>query len=470
MSSPFRPKRVLWITTDHQRWDCVGANGNPLIRTPVLDRLAAGGVSFDNLFVQSPLCMPSRASFMTGLYPSQTGVTCNGPELPQQGVLSCADMFAAAHWKTAQIGKLHFQCHEDHDLSLQSRHPYGFQYFCPSEEPGCYDDAYMIWLRTEHPEYVRTMKVGRPSQGGRAEDMNCVDAPAEVSHAGFCANQTMAYLRRHGDGAFIHMGIYAPHPPLNPPQDIFEPYRGAEMPQPFSCDEEILGACEPVRSAMQKWKKTHSPEWYLEFRRYFYAMCTMLDGQIGRVIKQLEDAGELDDTLILVHSDHGDMAGDHHLISKGHVTMYPEVLRVPAIIHWPKGIPGGKRVTGLVEALDLLPTLGDLCGAPMPRYLPGRSLAAGLRAGNTQSSRQDVYAQYGRPGDALMGYVRTAEHSLVRYAPDKEMLFNLKDDPHEFRNIAADASHKGPLAEMRDRLLTRSLEACATRLQAHRSY
>lgn len=473
VATPTRPRRVLWITTDHQRFDCIRANGNPHLQTPALDRLTAGGVSFDNLYVQSPICMPSRASFMTGLYPRQTGVVWNGMELPKEGILSCADLFNAGQWNTAQIGKLHFQNHDDHDLSLQARHPYGFRYFCPSEEPGCYEDAYTLWLRHVHPEYAQTMHVMRPSRmtpGGR--EMAAVDAPAEVSQAGFCADQTIACLKRTDQPGLIHMGIYAPHPPLNPPAAIFEKYRGQPVIDPICVEAEIMASPDPVRSSMRR----HAADWPLErareYRRYFYAMCEMLDSQIGRVIAHLEKTGELADTLILVHADHGDMAGDHYMMQKGHVTLYPEVMRVPCLVHWPRGLQGGRRFRGLAEAVDLLPTLGEFCGIPMPRYLPGRSLAAALRTaeGCAGEFRESVYAEIGPAGQPLHGMVRTREWSYARYAPGAEMLFDLQKDPQQLVNRVGEPGCRDALHAMRELMLTRSMAAGASRLPHDHPY
>ena len=159
-----RPRHVLWITTDHLRYDCLGANGNPAIHTPNLDRLAAGGVVLDRCYAQNPLCMPSRVSFMTGQYPCRTGVTCNGPALPEDRGPTCAQVFAAAGYETAQIGKLHLEPHDEMDLDPAGRLRYGFDFMALSEEPGCYEDAYVRWLRSEHPEHERTMRMPRPRE------------------------------------------------------------------------------------------------------------------------------------------------------------------------------------------------------------------------------------------------------------------------------------------------------------------
>ncbi|MHC4502791.1 MAG: sulfatase-like hydrolase/transferase, partial [Planctomycetota bacterium] len=178
MSRP-APKNVIWITTDHMRYDCIGAHGNAAMHTPNLDFLVEHGVSFHSCFAQNPVSMPSRASFMTGLYPQQTGVTTNGHVLPADFPLVPARLFARGDYQAAQIGKLHFQEHEDSDLDPRARHDYGFDVFWIAEEAGCYEDAYMTWLRTEYPELVETFRVPRstsPERIGEREG-RVLDAP-----------------------------------------------------------------------------------------------------------------------------------------------------------------------------------------------------------------------------------------------------------------------------------------------------
>ena len=137
------PRNVLWLTTDHMRFDNIGAHGNDLMVTPSMDRLVNSGITFTNCFVQNPVCVPSRCSFMTGLYPQQTGVTWNGHCLPPDFYPTVGHVFRQAGYQTIQIGKLHFQPHEENDLEATPRYKYGFDIMMSAEEPGCYEDAYM---------------------------------------------------------------------------------------------------------------------------------------------------------------------------------------------------------------------------------------------------------------------------------------------------------------------------------------
>jgi len=464
------PRHILWITTDHMRYDCIGANGNPAVLTPNLDRLAAGGVVLERCYAQNPLCMPSRASFMTGQYPCRTGVVRNGQALGEDRGPTCAEVFARAGYETAQIGKLHFEPHDEMDLDPAPRRRYGFDFMALSEEPGCYDDAYTRWLRSEHPQYESVMRLPRPADRMSARGrFYCrpVEAPGEVSHAGFVASQTIRYLR-YGRPSFIHMGIYAPHPPLNPPAEVLRRYEGRALPPAHWREGEDGDKPEPLRSMLRAHLHRSDEEW-LERRRFFYAMCTLLDEQVGRVLQALEDRGELAGTLVLFMSDHGDMDGDHRMASK-QPSFYEEVMRLPVVLHWPDGLPAARRFAGLVEAVDLLPTLCELAGLPVPPQVQGRSLAGALRGEGSDEGRRDVLAMHGERGRPLWTMLRSERFKYIRYGPDAEVLYDLAADPGEHVNCARRDEYADGLDLMRRRTLDRMLDAAASPVPDHRPF
>ncbi len=465
-----RPRHIIWITTDHMRYDCVGANGNPAVHTPNLDRLAAGGAALEHCYGQNPVCMPSRASFMTGQYPCRTGLLCNGPALPPDRGPTCAEVFGGAGYATAQVGKLHLEPHDEMDLDPAPRGRYGFDYMALSEEPGCYEDAYTRWLRDEHPEHAERMRVPRPRERIRGDGpfmQWTVDAPAEASHGGFAVSQALHFLRL-GRPSFIHVGIYAPHPPLNPPSDVFESYREADVPEHHWREGEEEDKPEPLRS-MLKGRREISPEQWRERRRYFYAMCTTLDSQVGRLLEGLEARGELEDTLLLFMSDHGDMDGDHRMVAK-QASFYEEVMRLPVIMHWPGGLPGGTRPAELVEAVDLLPTLCELSGTPAPDAVQGRSVGPWLRGDGSGPVRRDVLAMHAGPGRPIWAMLRSEERKYINYGPDAEVLYDLSAEPGEYTNLANVPEARPELEEMRHRLLQRMLGAASSPLPRHRPF
>ncbi|MBN2714077.1 MAG: sulfatase-like hydrolase/transferase [Planctomycetes bacterium] len=457
MSRPI-PRHVLWITTDHMRFDCIGAHGNGAVHTPNLDALVSGGVTFENCFAQNPLCMPSRCSFMSGLYPQQTGVTANGHCLHPDFEPIAAREFKAAGYQTAQIGKLHFQPHEDNDLDPRQRNSYGFDVFWLAEEPGPYEDAYMTWLRTEYPELVDTFRVVRSNHPDRAGEREgkVLDAPWQASFSGWVAEQTCRYLDTGSrqEGQMVHMGFYAPHPPLNPTREMFAPYADAEIPLPARASDETADKPEPLAS-MLRMCSDWGEEKFRQYRRHFYAMVTGVDMAVGQVMERLRSRGQLDDTLIIFTSDHGDMCGDHGMILKQH-SFYDEVMSVPWVMHWPAGFGDSpRRVEGLVEMVDMLPTLLGLCGARPPRVMQGRNYAEALLNGDEPDTRENVFA-YHNPGHAML---RSQKHKYIRYANDEEVLYDLSSDPDEVVNRVGDPACSEALHELRSRMLGRSLEA-----------
>ncbi|MFH1377698.1 MAG: sulfatase-like hydrolase/transferase [Planctomycetota bacterium] len=457
---PGHPKRVLWITTDHMRYDCIRAHGNPEIHTPNIDRLVNDGVSFSNCFAQNPLCMPSRCSFMTGLYPQQTGVDQNGHSLPADFEPTVASCFNAGGYQTVQIGKLHFEPHEDRDLDPKPKNHYGFDIMYLSEESGCYEDAYMTWLRTEHPEYVNVFRLPRstsPKRQGEVEGV-VLDAPWEYSHAGWISEMACRFLEPRSlthfrrPNLFMHLGFYSPHPPLNPTREMFEPYRHSTITLPEPVSNEANDKPEPLRSMLgmcRDWTRDRLEK----YRRHFYAMVTGVDMAIGKILKNLETNNLLDDTLIVFGSDHGDMCGDHGMILK-QISYYDELMKMPLIFHQPTRLATpGRRIEPIMEMVDILPTLLGLCDCAVPEVMAGLDVSKELLSGVPVSGRDSAFAYHG-PGNAM---VRTQTHKYIRYGQGKEVLYNLTEAPFEVRNRVND--DPTTLAAMRELMLQRMLDA-----------
>jgi arylsulfatase len=455
------PGRVLWITADHMRFDCIAAHGNPRIHTPNLDALAAGGVDFTQCHAQNPVCMPSRASFMTGLYPQQTGVTENGFCLRPDFEPIASRCFKAAGYQTSQIGKLHLQPHEDFDLDAHPTHTYGFDFFRLSEERGAYHDAWRTWLEEVHPEHAAKFRTARTTDPARTEKRGVVlEAPWQATQCAWivqaaCTHLKSPYVNRLGRRQFMHLGFHHPHPPLNPTAAAFAPYDGAEIAPPRLARNEADDKPPPLASLLNS-RRDWTQQDFIEYRRYFYAMVTELDLAVGMLLDFLRRHNALEDTLLVFTSDHGDMCGDHSLTHKA-PHFYEEVMHVPLILHWPAGLGrAGRRVDELVELVDLLPTTLELAGGTPPVTLAGRSHAGPLWDGQPVAGRDDVYA-YNGPGMAM---VRTAVAKYIHYAPgNHEVLYDLRTDPHEQINRAADPAAARLLDQMRCRMIERTLLA-----------
>jgi arylsulfatase A-like enzyme len=330
----------------------------------------------------------------------------------------------------------------------------------------------MTWLRTEHPDLVDIFRTPRPTSPARtAGDRSggVLDAPWQASHSGWIATEADRYLRGRAaaGGQMVHLGFYAPHPPLNPTAEMFEPYADVALPPVICGKDEAADKPEPLKRMLQNpWNL--NDEVIDRYRRHFAAMVTGVDLAVGQVLARLEAEAALDDTLIVFTSDHGDMCGDHTMILKG-AHFFDQVLRVPCVIHWPAGIgtSAGRRAEGLFEMVDLLPTMLDLCELPIPRAMAGRSVAEALRTGRTPEPREDVYAFH----HLNLAMVRTERAKLIRFGTaDREVLYCLGKDPGELVNRAADPTCADLRNEMRDRLLQRTLDACRSPLPRHSHY
>ena len=232
---------VLILYTDQQRWDALGANGNREIKTPHLDELAAEGVNFDHHFVQNPVCMPSRVSFLTGQYPSTLGITHMGVPVPEN-TLTLPRMLAHFGFTSANIGKLHFLPHANRDH--REVHPaYGFDHLEISDEPGCYEDAYRAWVRRKSPDALDSVSVGLPPATRTGyQTMHIADtvshpearfpkrpiafpAASDLTHSAFVAEQTMEFIRARDREPFLCIaGFYSPHSPWVAPQEFLDLY------------------------------------------------------------------------------------------------------------------------------------------------------------------------------------------------------------------------------------------------------
>ncbi|MFI6347068.1 sulfatase [Streptomyces sp. NPDC050560] len=460
---------VLWICTDQQRWDTLGSAGNTWTRTPHLDALAEGGVVFDAAYTQSPVCTPSRASFLTGRYPRTTGARQNGQSLSEHEVLVTRTL-ADAGYVCGLAGKLHLSAaHPSVSPGTEPRVRDGYSEFHWSHhpDPDWPTNEYEHWLRERGTTY------STPFLEGSHHVMEGM--PEEDHQTTWCANKAVEFIEAHEDFEnpwLFSVNIFDPHHPFDPPAAYLRRYldRLDEIPLPAYEDGEL--DTKPVFQRIDhegayggnedfSYPRMSDREHRL-VRAAYWAMCDLIDAQVGRMLDALGRTGQRDNTIVVFSTDHGEMLGDHGIYLKGPY-FYEAAVRVPLIVSFPGRVPPGRRAPELVELVDIAPTLLDAAGLPRTPGMQGRSLWPRLSGqDDTAEPREDVYCEYynampwhpdPKPQATM---IRTAAHKLVAFhGLDTGELYDLTADPGEHTNLWDSEDHAALKAELLIRLADR---------------
>ncbi|MFP6721654.1 MAG: sulfatase-like hydrolase/transferase [Candidatus Poribacteria bacterium] len=448
---------ILVLYTDQQRWDALGANGNSNIQTPNLDRLVAEGANFSRYFVQNPVCMPSRVSFLTGQYPSTLRITRMGIPVPDD-TIALPKMLRNYGYRSANIGKLHFLPHANRDH--RQIHPdYGFDHLEISDEPGCYADAYRSWVSQKDPDQLDYISIGLPpatetwhqqmsvqDEITHPEDRFPKEAIAfrgtsDVTHTAFVTEQTIKFIKQQQNQPFLCVsGYYSPHSPWVAPQEFLDKYDPDQLQIP-NFPPEVDQMRTDQRFSDQELRSAHHG---------YYAMVSEVDHHVGRILSELEQLGLAENTIVVFTSDHGEWLGEHLRYGKG----YPGhdcVSRVPLIIRYPRKIDKEKKINQIVEGVDVVPSLLDYAGIPIPPHLQGNSLTKVIQ--NDEPSN----------GVALMemtGWktIRTDSFRYIIESDGRESLYDLQKDPSAYQNVAKDPAYASVLENHRLRLIRRLIE------------
>ena len=463
-----RRPNVLILYTDQQRWDALGAAGNPEILTPNLDRLAASGTRFSRHIVQSPICMPSRASFLSGRYPATLGITHMGVPLPETTRL-LPHYLRPYGYVSANIGKLHALPHANRDH--RAPHPdYGFDHLEISDEPGPYEDAYRAWVRARDPAALDAISPGLPptaavwqrTMGVRDGIRHPADrrpmravpfgADAELTHSAFVSEQTRQFIDRQGEAPWVCVaGFYSPHEPWIVPQPYLDRYDANALTLP---DPAVIATADPAG-------QNGGPLTEAEQRSIlhgYYAMVSEVDDHVGRILATLARRGLDRSTMVIFTSDHGEWLGRYGRYGKG----YPAddaVSRVPLLIRPPDGLDGGRsvapRVDTVVEAVDVLPTILDTAGIQIPPDLQGLSLRPLIdgRPDPARLERQCAISEH-----AGWKTLRTERFRYLVERDGSETLYDLVADPLGLTDIAADPAASPALSSCRTTLIRRLIE------------
>lgn len=490
------PRNVLLIVTDQQRYDSLGCTGHTAARTPHLDRLAEDGALFTRHFTANPVCMPSRASTLTGCYPSVHGVWTNGVPLPRgeytpvneptRGVLknhwsdpgqrppipshlpTLADAFARAGRRTSAFGKLHLtptmsdaslgfpeskqRWAEDPGMADWHGPFYGFEHVELTLDHGpMVGGHHRAWLERNHPRVAATIArdiadAPRPTPLG---DLYVSSHTRQTHPTTWVADRVCDRIARHAraDEPFlIWAGIPDPHHPFTPPRDLAEVYEQRDTPA-RAADPETMGdeprwvahargGADPIDAATSR-----------RARQYTDAMVQLIDEAVGRMLGALADAGLADDTVVAFTSDHGDYLGDYGLIRK---TIYPArvLSQTPLIIRDPGGGLDGRHETPASNT-DLFPTLAALAGVDVPPGVQGEDLRRVVAAGRDLPVM--IQSANGLPAATSLSTIDATHRTTWWPGTGAVDCFDHRADPMELRNLAEGGGDAG-LKDRLDRL------------------
>jgi arylsulfatase A-like enzyme len=477
---------LLFITADQWRGECLSALGHPCLRTPHLDALAGRGVLFRRHFAQATPCGPSRASLHTGMYALNHRSVTNGTPLDARH----SDLAAEARkggFRPTLFG------YADVSLDPRGRAPEDpwlrtYEGLYPSFEVALYlpedNAAWLVHLERRHGRARSQAELF----GGRLGE----PAPyaAEDSETAFLTDAFLAWLDRWQEDApwFAHLSLMKPHPPLVATAPYHARYHPDDVPAP------VRAASPAAEAAAHPWLAARlarplGESWYgkpasldeaeiRKARAVYYGLMAEVDHHIGRIVAALAARGELESTLIVVTSDHGEMLGDHWLLGKD--GFFPQAFHVPLIVVDPSpGAARGRVVEAFTEHVDLMPTILERLGLEIPLQCDGRSLVPWFEGGMPPGWRRAAHYEHDfrdvetRAFESALGLIsercalavrQTEDHAYVHFNGLAPLCYDLRQDPHQLRNIAADPTRAAEVLAQAQAMLSWRMDMAERRL------
>lgn len=425
-----KPINLLIITNDQHRADCLGCYGNPIIRTPSIDRLAKEGTLFENCFVQAPQCVPSRASMLTGRYPHVHRTLTNSYEFPADEV-TLPTILQRAGYRTAAVGELPF-APQKHHAGFGEIIASGREYDAFRESKG--------WRADSSPERKALF----------TKQFQALPAtwPEELDETAFWSAKACDFLDSVTSSPFyLHVNFRRPHHPFDPPAPYDRMYEGAHFPpshaRPGEMENKPAAQQRALKSSVALDLTTMSAADLDRIKTYYYGMISLNDKYIGQILDKLRAVGLESNTVVIFNADHGEMLGDHGLVFKGSY-MYDEVVRVPLIIRAPGRLQPGSRISGLVEEVDLVPTVLELLELPPSTAAQGKSLL-------NHPGKRYAIAEF-----PTLKMLRSKDWKLVHSTGGQTgELYDLTSDPHELTNLFDHPAFQKKRAELEAALFDR---------------
>jgi uncharacterized sulfatase len=493
MSTAAQRPNILLITSDQQHTSTLGFK-NPKIKTPNLDRLAREGADFSRAYCPNPTCTPTRASIITGQYPSVHGAWTLGTHL-REDAPTVGDEFQKAGYNAILVGKAHFQgltstpeypsiesqpLLRDLDFWRNFHGPwYGFNHV---ETARMHADEYhagghyAVWMEergfTRWREYFQEW----PPDPNAPRREHRWDLPAEFHYTTWTAERTIANIERSlGEDKpfFLWSSFHDPHPPYLVPEpwaSMYDPADmepGALLPDEYKNMPPHFAKTQEENPDFSAWRESgfgihgmHShladPEDARKNMAIYYGMVSFMDEQIGRILDALDERGLADNTLIVFSTDHGHFLGQHGLWHKGPFH-YEDEIRVPFLARWPGHIPAGQRSSALQSLVDLAPTFLQAAELPVPGRMQGVNQLPAWSGAGTVREEAIVEFRHESTTIQLRTYVDDRYKLTIYRDRDYGELFDLQADPEERHNLWNDAAYSALRGELFGKFLNAEL-------------
>ncbi len=426
---------ILLIIADSAQQTAYGCYGHPHVRTPVIDSLASDGVRFTNAFTTAPVCHPSRSSIDTGLFPHKSGILNNSwgkgsyPFRIGEDAPSYVRTLQGLGYRTGYTGQRHLREELFDDVV-----------------PGAYTGFRMKGLR-------ETARSDRPKHAYYGE----LDLPLDQHRDAFSVRGAIELMQKYAasDQPWLIQCEYdGPHYPALIPKEYARMYDPAQVEPPSNFDDPFEGKQEiHARAKVRQINEPFNDTWR-NFIAHYWGYVSMLDAFTGQILSELDRLGLSEDTLVIFTSDHGDLIGAHGIASK-YPMMYDEVLKVPLVARWPGRFPAGLVCDDFVSHVDLLPTIIEVAGGTLDAEVHGRSWVPLVQGEPLETARTSIYAQLHGLGAGnwySLRMVRSSDWKYVFSPFAVEELYDLRSDPGEVRNVAADRPEQ--VQVMRQELLS----------------
>lgn len=453
---------MLIIMSDQHKRSCLGAAGDRFAKTPNLDDLSRSAVRFDSMYCSNPVCTPSRASLLTGLYTHHHQSFNNSTPLPPQHK-TMAHYFGKAGYLTGLIGKMHFVDAQTHGFDYRLDFNDWFQYLGPKTKLYA-DELSRANSGSGLPQIDDLWRdSGDPWKGDRELDRRegpvatgRVSRIPERDHfESFVARESVRFLRRFRSEQqpfFLICSFLKPHDPFMPAERFAQMFRAEDMRLPDTWGKVDLSRVPAeVRDSIRNNTPTPELRDENEARKriaYYYANLAQMDDCAGTVLRGLRELGLEENTAVIYTSDHGEMLGEHGLWQK--FEFYEASCGVPMLIRAP-GVSAPGVCDAPLSQVSLLPTLAELCGVSVPTPSDGKSFVSQLRNPRTPSS-DPVFAEYNLRTPHAKYMLRNGRYKYTFWTHDIAELYDLESDPTEMRNLALEAAHGKTVSELKQQL------------------